>query len=57
MPPDLFLNPNDMTSNLLEVKAFNRNASPGFDIADFKAYSLEIIREPYVTHEIYYIWI
>lgn len=29
MPPDFFLNPSDTTVNLLEVKAFNRNASPG----------------------------
>lgn len=34
MPPDFFLNPDDKTQNLLEVKAFNRSASPGFDIAD-----------------------
>jgi len=33
MPPDFFLNPTDKTQNLLEVKAFNRSASPGFDIA------------------------
>ena len=34
MPPDFFLNPKDLTKNLLEVKAFNRCASPGFDIAE-----------------------
>ena len=36
MPPDIYLNPEDKKNNLLEVKAFNRDASPGFDIADFK---------------------
>lgn len=35
MPPDFYLNLDDKTNNLLEVKAFNRNGTPGFDIADF----------------------
>ena len=38
MPPDVYLNPSDHTKNLLEVKAFNREVSPAFDIADFKAF-------------------
>ena len=38
MPPDFFLNPDDLTKDLLEVKAFTRSASPGFDIADFRAF-------------------
>ena len=38
MPPDFFLNPETKTEDLLEVKAFNRSASPGFDIADFRMY-------------------
>lgn len=46
MPPDIFLNPDDHTADLLEVKAFNYQASPGFDIADFKAYAREIISSP-----------
>ena len=49
MPPDLFLNA-DKTKDLLEVKAFNRGASPGFDIADFKAYQREIVTHPYMLH-------
>ena len=48
MPPDFFLNPDDKTTNLLEVKAFNRNAGPGFDIADFRMYQGEIIDKPYM---------
>lgn len=56
MPPDLFLNPSDMTRDLLEVKAFNRQASPGFDIADFKAYATEIVRAPYMLHTKYIIF-
>ena len=46
MPPDVYLNPDDQTENLLEVKAFNYEAMPGFDIADFTAYQAELIREP-----------
>lgn len=48
MPPDFFLDPDDKTKNLLEVKAFNRNSSPGFDIADFRMYEEEIIEKPYM---------
>ena len=41
MPPDFFLTPKDHKRNLLEIKAFNSDASPGFDIADFpNAYHL-----------------
>lgn len=56
MPPDFFLNPDDLTKNLLEVKAFNRNASPGFDIADFRMYEEEIIEKPYMLHVDYLIF-
>lgn len=34
MPPDFFLNPDDKTKNLLEVKAFNRNRGPGIWYAE-----------------------
>lgn len=47
MPPDFFLDPNDHAKNLLEVKAFNREVSPAFDIADFKAFVNELIEKPY----------
>lgn len=56
MPPDFFLNPDDRTKNLLEVKAFNRNAGPGFDIADFNAYQEEIIKQPYMLNVDYLIF-
>lgn len=56
MPPDFFLNPDDQTRNLLEVKAFNRNASPGFDIADFRMYQSEIIKKPYMLDVDYLIF-
>lgn len=47
MPPDVYLNPDDHTKELLEIKAFNRDASPAFDIADFKAFTRELINKPY----------
>ena len=47
MPPDVFLCPEDHTKNLLEIKAFNREGNPGFDIADFKAFVKELIEHPY----------
>ena len=48
MPPDIFLDKDDHTKNLLEVKAFNYNVAPAFDIADFKMYSEEIVKKPYM---------
>lgn len=56
MPPDFFLNPDDLKTDLLEVKAFNRSASPGFDIADFRMYEEEIIDKPWMLHTDYLIF-
>lgn len=56
MPPDFYLDPEDLTKNLLEVKAFNRTASPGFDIADFRMYQNEIISKPYMLNVDYLIF-
>lgn len=56
MPPDFFLNPDDKTRGLLEVKAFNRNGSPGFDIADFRMYAEEIQEKPYMLDVDYLIF-
>ena len=56
MPPDFFLNPEDKTKGLLEVKAFNRNGSPGFDIADFRMYASEILEKPYMLDVDYLIF-
>lgn len=55
MPPDFFLGEND-DENLLEVKAFNRSASPAFDIADFVAYQRELLSKPYMLHVDYLIF-
>ena len=52
MPPDFFLDPEDRTRNLLEVKAFNRDAGPGFDIADFRMYAEDLL-----TSLICWMWI
>lgn len=56
MPPDFFLDPDDLTNDLLEVKAFNRSASPGFDIADFRMNEEEIIEKPYMLNVDYLIF-
>ena len=56
MPPDFFLNPNNLTRDLLEVKAFNRSATPGFDIADFRMYEEEIVEKPYMLDVDYLIF-
>lgn len=56
MPPDFFMNPYDRTKDLLEVKAFNRLASPGFDIADFRMYEEEIVDKPYMLDVDYLIF-
>lgn len=56
MPPDFYLNPDDKTVNLLEVKAFNYSGSPGFDIADFRMYAQEIQEKPYMLDVDYLIF-
>ena len=56
MPPDVFLDPQDKKHNLMEVKAFNYNASPGFDIADFRMYEREIKEKPWMLDVDYLIF-
>lgn len=56
MPPDFYLNPDDKTEHLLEVKAFNYKAAPGFDIADFNAFQQGIIKEPHMLYAKYLIF-
>ncbi len=56
MPPDFYLNPDNKTVDLLEVKAFNRAVNPGFDIADFRMYEEEIIAMPYMLDVDYLIF-
>lgn len=56
MPPDFFLDTTNHKESLLEVKAFNYNASPGFDIADFKMYENELISKPWMIYVDYLIF-
>lgn len=56
MPPDFYLNPDDRTHELLEIKAFNYKGSPGFDIAAFDMFEREIKNKPYVLNTTYLIF-
>jgi type II restriction enzyme len=44
--PDFYLD-TDVKKNLLEVKAFNYNASPAFDIANFESYCSSLAENAY----------
>jgi type II restriction enzyme len=56
MPPDFFLDPDNKEHNMLEVKAFNYDSAPGFDIADFTMYATEIRDNPYMLDVDYLIF-
>ena len=56
LPPDLFLSPEDKTYNLVEIKAFNYQESPAFDIAEPLAYLEEIVKRPYMLYTDYLIF-
>ena len=56
LPPDLFLAPEDKTCNLVEIKAFNYQESPAFDIAEPLAYLEEIVKRPYMLYTDYLIF-
>jgi len=56
MPPDFYLDCQNKTENLLEIKAFNYKAGPGFDIADFRMYEQEIVLKPWMLHVTYLIF-
>lgn len=56
MPPDFYLDANDKTRSLLEVKSFNYDANPGFDIADFTMYQNEVKTKPWVLDSDYLIF-
>ena len=46
-PPDIYLNPGNLRSDWLEIKAFNRNDSPRFSIAAFNFFLEDTIRRPW----------
>ena len=56
MPPDFYLDPQDKKHHLLEIKAFNFKAAPGFDIADFRMYEQEIAAKPWMLDVTYLIY-
>ena len=56
MPPDFYLNPDNKKESLMEIKAFNYKAGPGFDIADFRMYEQEIAQKPWMLHVTYLIF-
>lgn len=56
IPPFIFLDPGDKKHNLMEVKAFNYAANPGFDIADFRMYEREIKEKPWMLDVDYIIF-
>lgn len=56
LPPDFYLDPDNKKSSLLEVKAFNREASPAFDLADFTGYAKAILKEPWTVDTKYLIF-
>lgn len=56
MPPDFYLDTEDKTKGLLEVKAFNNSRTPAFDIADFNSFQNEIIEKTYMLHTEYLIF-
>lgn len=56
MPPDFYLDPDDRTKNLMELKTFNIEGAPGFDIADFHMYEQEIAQKPWMLDVTYLIF-
>lgn len=45
--PDFYLDNTEAHKHMLEVKAFNYNATPGFDIANFDSYCYSVKEKPY----------
>lgn len=45
--PDFFLDNIESHKHMLEVKAFNYNATPAFDIANFESYCSSVKEKPY----------
>ena len=46
-PPDIYLNPKNLRSGWLEIKAFNRSENPRFSIAAFDFFMEDCIRRPW----------
>lgn len=46
--PDIYITPGSHTVGLLEIKAFDYDASPNFDIGDFKGLAKELLIRPFL---------
>ncbi len=47
MPPDIYLNKENLKKDWLEIKAFNHEDSPRFSIATFKFFAQDLIERPW----------
>ena len=54
--PDFFLNDKNPFEYMLEVKAFNYNATPAFDIANFDSYCHALKKNPLLLNAYYLIF-
>lgn len=54
--PDFFLDNTDANNYMLEIKAFNYNATPAFDIANFESYCSSVKEKPYRLNADYLIF-
>ena len=54
--PDFFLSEKDPKNHMLEVKAFNYNATPAFDIANYESYISSVSQKPYRLNADYLIF-
>lgn len=54
--PDFFLSAENEKDHMLEVKAFNYNATPAFDIANYESYIASVAVKPYRLNADYLIF-
>lgn len=54
--PDYYLNPNNRTEDLLEIKAFNYSNGASFDVADFFEYIEHLENMPYKLNAYYLVF-
>lgn len=45
--PDFYLHPTELKNHMMELKSFNNDASPAFDIANFESYCQSLRTKPY----------
>ncbi len=54
--PDFYLTEENKEDHMLEVKAFNYNATPAFDIANYESYIASVATKPYRLNADYLIF-